>query len=630
MELSTLLRPPMAAAPGRLDLYAVKPPQSAWQKAANVVGHIVQAFNSRRERRALSVLATTNPFTIQRAQRADRRAVASAVQFLQKRNPAAVKNWYESGYPFLDGSQSFLPSIIQDARYDQNTITRREMLRKMRYWSQNSDVYKSGLDVSRQYTIGTHTPVVTSLATSEYPDEKGHTWSHRAVVVFNEMCEQAGFDGESLFQQLTVAHDCKKTDGDILFVEASRPAPAPGRPHLKIWRPCFKMVEGHRIETPPNRWQEEGKTIVDGVQFAAIDVTMPDGKTRKMMQRTGYHIKDSWATANGQPDAYTFIPIEYAALIFTPHRVDQIRGLSDFYAVEPTLALLEDLLKMEMRAQEVQSNLSVFITNGAGQLVDDKAQATLGALNIKVGLNPEGQAIVTADDIQKAKEIYKKIWGGETFVGRTGDSLGFLAPTRPAEATLNLWDYLINSFCMGARLPRILVFPKFTKGQGTEVRAELDRANTGFRAEFNLNWKPLLQRIWNYFIGWAIKNDPRCADAPANWQSIEVSPPRSVLVDLGYDSSAMLAELAAGITNLHFIAQKLGTTRDKLIDLSVSDIVMLKKACNKASGKPDEQITVEPAEVRQSLSVVLANLAAVKQAETAAAAQQDKEMELAA
>lgn len=595
-----------------------RPPATVLGKLAFHVSRFTNALETRRELKALAVLATTSPVNIGHARRSERRAVARSIRVLGKNRPAAVQNWYESGLPFLNGSRSHLPSLIQDARYDQNMVTRRELLRKMRYWSQNSGLCKSTLDVSRQYVIGTHTPVITSLA----GDSK---WADAAEQVFCEMIEKAGLDGESLLQMLTVAHDCKKIDGDVLFVETSRRQPFTirrGTPHeTEILKsvPCFQMVEGHRIETPPSLWNQEGISIVDGVQFQIVEHKLEDGRARKAMVRQGYWVRDAANSVAMNDESYSFIPVAGAVLVFTPNRINQVRGLSDYYAGETMLAMIEDLLKLELRAQEVQSNLTVFITNGAGQIVDQKTQAYMGGLGLKLAKDAEGKPIVTTKDIEQAKEVYKQINGGETFVGRTGDTLGFLAPTRPAEATLNLWEYLINIWCASARTVRVLVFPKTTKGQGTEVRAEIDKVNTAFIGEFNLNWKPVMQRAWEYFIGWAKDNDERLKNPPADWKHIEVSPPRSVLVDHGYDSAAMLAELAAGVTNLHFIAQRLGTTGKKLIAAAVKDIFMLKQECARISKQPVDNIQVSAEEVRQSLSDVIKNLAAMKTAENAKA-----------
>jgi len=584
----------------------------------NITRHVSRVTNvlaQRSERRALAQLSTLHPLALTNGRRSERRAAEKCLRVLSKNHSHAIRNWYEAGFPFLDGTRSWTPSIIQDARYDQNLVTRREMLRRMRYWSQNSGIYKSTVDVRRQYVIGTHAPVITSLS-------KNTAWAEIAEAVFEEMIKTAGIEGEPLYQMLTVGFNVKKHDGDVLFTETSIVAEIPIRQGTKYATkikksvPRLQMVEGHRIETPPNRWKDEGLTIVDGVQFQEVEQKLPDGTARKANVRIGYWVKDAF---NGftNDEAYSFIPVDHCCLVFTPTRVNQIRGLSDFYAGETSLAMLEDLLKLELRAQEVQSNISVFITNGAGQIVNEKTQATLGGLGIKLTKDPTGKPIVTTEDIEKTKEVYKKIWGGEVFVGRTNDTLAFQAPVRPAEATLNLWNHLINLWCAGAETTRVLVFPKSEKGQGTEVRAELDKFNTSAIGEFNLNWKPLIHRVWKYFIGWAIDNDPRLKNAPEDWENIEVSPPRSVLVDAGYDSASMLAELAAGVTNLHFVAQRLGTTAKRLIKMAVQDIYQLKKACNEISGKADAPIEVKPEEVRQSLADVVKNLAAMKTAEAA-------------
>lgn len=581
------------------------------KQVVNRLSKIVRAISHRRECRALAVLHTNPPQNLHRAPRRDRRSVQNAIAYLGRVRPLAVRNWYESGFPGGDGTRSWLLSLIQDARYDQNQITRVEAMRRVRYWRQNSPLLASALDVSRQYTIGTHMPVVTSLAT----DTTG--WRERAEAVFKEMSDSAGLNGESLFQMLGVAHDCKKTDGDILFQKTSRRTRLKLRQsEVEISRPCYQLIEGHRIETPFGQWDRENVDIVDGVQFKNVETRTPNGEARKQTVRSGYWVRDGNSPFSNQ-ETYSFVRAEDCIYVYTPHRVNQVRGLSDFIVVEATLALLEDLLKIETRAQEVQSDITTFITNGAGQLPDPRMERSIGALGIKVSNGADGKPIVTTDDIKKASQVYENIYGGRQMVGRTGDTITHMAPNRPAEATLNLWDFLINSFCRGCKSPRVLTFPKWNKGQGTEVRAELDSANSSWLCEFNLNWKPVIQTSWEDFIGWAIKNDPRVSDPPADWKHIEVSPPRSVLVDIGYDAAATLANLAAGITNLHFIAQDLGTTRSKLVKMSVSDLILIKQECAAQSKAAGEGIEVSAAEVRQSLGEVVKNLAAAKTAEAA-------------
>ena len=97
-------------------------------------------------------------------------------------------------------------------------------------------------------------------------------------------------------------------------------------------------------------------------------------------------------------EGFQRVPVQYCYRAATAHRVNETRGMTDFYAAEPTLALLEDLLKLEMRAQEVQSDIALFITNGAGQQVSEKIQGLANAGIVKVSKDADGKAIVTAKD----------------------------------------------------------------------------------------------------------------------------------------------------------------------------------------------------------------------------------------
>jgi hypothetical protein len=583
------------------------------------------ARSTRRESRAVSALIGVNPVRLNSASRSARRSVRRAVVTLNSRGKEwMVRNWYESGNPYSDGSRSYLPEVLTDARYDQNQITSREAMRRMRYWEQNSVFVKRALDISGQYVIGKHMPVVTPLGSDA-------AWTAKAETVFAEMTANAGLNGESLFEMLLIGCRRKKIDRDVFFVQTSKPGKVTiraGTKHetqLDVFKPCYQMVESHRVGSPFAMWAQEGFDCFDGVEYREITTQLPTGQTVKHKVKSAYWVNDS-SNVYSVDQGFTRVPVEYCYRAAQAHRVNESRSMTDFYAAEPTLALLEDLLKLEMRAQEVQSDISLFITNGAGAMVNEKTQATLGALGIKVGKDGDGKPIVTAKDIDAVKTVYEKIWGGRTAVGRTGDTLTPMAPNRPAEATLNLWNFLIDSFCVGAGYARILIFPTFAKGQGTEIRAQIEACSAQFIQEFNLVWKPFIQQVWECFIGWAVKNDERLKNPPSDWRHIEVSAPRSVCVDLGYDSDADLAQLAAGVTNLHAWAQKHGTTKAKLIRQSVSDLYDIKLACLQFAQQPEYAgITVEAAEVRQNLSEVIKNLAAMK---TAQAAQQTAEANL--
>ena len=581
--------------------------------------HGVRAFlNERAETRALATLATTNPAVVRNGTRLQKWPVQRACAALVKANKAHhVSNWYESGNPYSDGSRSYLPEVLTDARYDQNQITRREAMRRMRYWEQNSIFVKRAKDIKSQYVIGTHCPVVTSLSADT-------VWQKNAEVVFHEMCASAGLNGESLFAMLDIGCGRKTVDGNVLFVQTSKPGAVTirrGAKHeteLSVMRPCYQMVESHRVGTPFSRWQDEGQDIFDGIQYGEISTKLPDGQTVKHKVRTHYWVNDS-ANVFSVEQGFTMIPVQFAYYASTAHRVNEPRGMTDFYAAEPTLAKLEDLLDLEMKAQVIQSDIAMFITNGAGQAPTMSQQSSLSSLGIKVSTGGDGKPVVTAKDIENVKAIYEKVMGGQKFYGRTGDTAQMMAPNRPAEATLNLWNFVIDSFCGAANVPRILIFPKSQKkGQGTEVRAEIEAANAAFIKEFNLVWKPFIHQVWEYFIGWAVQNDERVKNPPADWKQIDVSHPRSVVVDLGYAAAETISFLAAGLISVHQVAQQFGTTRSKIIDNSVRDVADIKLACAKLAENSDYSkygITVDASEVRSNLAEVVKAFAAKTAAE---------------
>lgn len=588
----------------------------------------------KRENSAIALLGVTSPHAIKTAPVNRQREVVKAISTLNKTKPHMVRNWYESGNPYSDGSRSYVGNYSTDARYDQNPVARRTMEIRCRYWEQNSTFMKSALDVGGQYAIGTHMPVVTSLASGS----DSASWRDRAEKVFHEMCGDAGLNDESMFSLMDVARRRATVDGNILAVETSKRGQMVIRRGTKyetlldVWKPCYQLIESQRIGSPYESWTNTDTNIFDGVQFMEIESKLPNGAVRKQLVKSGYWVNDSLSMTTAEKKN-VFIPVANCYYATTAHRVNEPRGVSAFYAAEPTLALLEDLLKLEMRAQEVQSDIALIITNGAGQAVSQPMQSTLAGLGVQVSTGTDGKPVVTAKDVADVKVIYDKIWGGRTAIGRTGDTLEMGEPKRPAEATRYLWNFLIDSFCSGSNVPRILVHPKDNKGQGTEVRAEIEKANAAWIKEFNLVWKPWVHRQWNYFIGWAIQNDERVKNPPADWQHIEVSPPRSVVVDLGYVSANALAEMAAGVCSLHDWAQDRGTTKQRIIQNSVSDLFDIKLACAKAAENPEYAkygITVEAAEVRNNLSEVVKNMALQATAEAQKAVAENPPEEIAA
>ncbi|HLY64199.1 MAG TPA: phage portal protein, partial [Chloroflexota bacterium] len=290
-----------------------------------------------------------------------------------------IRNWYEGGWPILSGDTSYVPSIVQDSRFDQSYITRREMLRRMRYWSQNSAIVESILSVGERYTVGPSGLHVSWYPTDDASQDSDDTWYDRAEQVTAEAFEDFGWNGESMETLLKIGYRCQKIDGDVMFIKTRRRKSLDlGKQRLMVSQPCLQIIEGHRIETPFNKWTNEGITTMDGIEFELVQV---DG--RPLLQRVGFWVRTGFGEFE-QNTSWDLIPNAALFYLRNEQRASQPRAVSDFYAVEPDIHKLEDLLLMELKAQNSQSNRAVKIENAAGELnpLDPKLRAIQTARGI--------------------------------------------------------------------------------------------------------------------------------------------------------------------------------------------------------------------------------------------------------
>jgi len=327
----------------------------------------------------------------------------------------------------------------------------------------------------------------------------------------------------------------------------------------------LQIVEAHRVESPWNRWDDEGHHMIDGVQFKVVKNVVPgvDGKSESadMIEKVGYWMRNSMGSFQ-QDDSWRDVAADSVFHIFNPTRANQYRGISDFYAVEVNLHKLEDLLTIEMKAQNTQSIRAVGIETASGQAASP-LDKRIESINKARGIDQ--QPATNLDDVfNKRCETYRNETGAYVYGLKLGEKVHFDSPTRPAESTLMLWEYLTNSICAGTHSPRCLVFEKISNGsaksQGTEVRAQLDSADAFYKGDFQ-KWKIFVRDAVVWYMEWAIKNDFRAADPPANWRDcIHIHQPQACNVDVGNNASADMMMLAAGAMDYDMILGPQGTS----------------------------------------------------------------------
>lgn len=460
----------------------------------------------------------------------------------------AARNWYEGGWPiWTGGNYSYLPSLVQDARFDQNYVTRREMMRRMRYWSQNSALLESILSVGERYTVGSG-----GLTVSCYPADGGlddeieeDNWYERAEQVIAEWFKDCGWNCETMERLLKIGYRCQKVDGEVFYIKTRKLGfiEYDGR-KVQVYKPCLQAVEAHRVETPWTKFDDYN--LIDGVQFKLVDAG--DGKEkRQLLSLTGFWCRNGMGGFE-QNDSWNLIEKENCFHLFNMHRVNQYRGLSDFYSCSMDLHKLEDLVEIELKAQNSQSIRAVGIESNSGQAtspLDPKLEA------VRIARGQGSTPTNTGEKELFARyEMFRKETGAYVYGLKTGEKVHFDSPNRPSESTLQLWEFLVNSVCAGGKVPRCLVFNLISgssaRPQGTQVRADLDNADLFFKSDFQ-KWKHFLIDAVIWYLEWAIKNDLRVSDPPANWRScLHIQQPEACNVDVGYTTQSNLALLSAG------------------------------------------------------------------------------------
>ena len=435
---------------------------------------------------------------------------------LRKRFKAAVKAWYEGGFPILTGERSWVPALIQDARFDAGSVTRRELMRKARYFEQNNFLVNRAADLWEQYVIG-----VNGLQLQ--PTSSDTEWNKRCKEAWEDWCCEADWMGVCDLSELQkIGSRLEFVDGECFFIKTRQKTPRGSVPRIHL-------VESHRCETPPKLWDKEGSTIVDGVTVDA------DGRTLSFWLRQGFDFS-----------AYGEFPATNVMHVGEASRAAQYRYLTWMYPVMNALHDLDDLILLEMRAAKDQAEKSTVFNTQTGEM------PTAQELLKKKLISPPGRTTTDADveSLEKRVEYYKQALGGRAIALRIGETVTPLAPNRPSQATLNLWDMLVSAYCAGIGIPKVLMLSEFLgKAQGTIARSDLDVAAQFFRAR-SRPWARMTYETYLYWVEWAKYNDLRVADPPADYKRAQIHPPRSVNVDVGYNMDAALKGIAAGCGDL--------------------------------------------------------------------------------
>lgn len=395
--------------------------------------------------------------------------------------------------------RSYIPASVQSARFDANSSTRIELLRKARYFERNSPIVNRLADLFEAYTVGTGLQVNPASADAD--------WNARAKSWWEGWCQYPDLTSRQSFGTLQgLIARTWFIDGEsfVLFTRGQSN------------RPRLQLLEGHLVATPPELAAQEGKTVIDGVAV--------DGNGRPV----SYYVAED--RGSDQKRTYTPRPADFVHHLFEPSRPGQMRGLSFLHPVINTLHDLDDMQILETDAAREHASVAKIIKTASGEYSDEDAV--------------RGTQTTGVDGRTKA-DYYRDVIDASVKVLQTGDEYNLISSNRPSVVTQDFWRYLTEAVCAGVGIPYVMVYPDSM--QGTVYRGALDMANSFFRAR-SMVIADAVRRIWAYVIGAARYTERELVDAPPDWANITIQSPRATNVDVGRNSAARLAELQAGAT----------------------------------------------------------------------------------
>lgn len=408
-----------------------------------------------------------------------------------------VTNRYEgAGYSY---GRSLLDSSYTSARFDITQSTREQIVRKSRFFEQNSDIIQRAADLFECYTVGSRFQLAPA---SSDPD-----WNRRAKAFWDRWSTLPDVASKQhLSTLLGLVARTWFIDGEGFIIKTRG---ATGIPRIQL-------VETQLCRTPDNL--RDTAAVVDGVEL--------DPRTgRPVAYFIGREDKPGQFTDIRRVPSYGIIHV------MEPCRPGQIRGLPFCYSVINTLHDLDDLQKLEMQAAKIGASVANVATLKNGEVTASSFRGGAGAASTSPA--ERGQAI-------------KDVTGSSTIVLNEGEAFQQFATERPSLNMQEFWKQLTMKVCSGIGIPYVLLYPETM--QGTVYRGALDMSAVWFRSRHAVI-AAAAQEIWEYVISWAIENPEQSGlgGAPDDWRSTSIRAPRAPNVDVGRNSAAQLAELAAGM-----------------------------------------------------------------------------------
>lgn len=428
-----------------------------------------------------------------------------------------VLNDYEAGRRYSP-RRSYIPGWLRDARFDADAATRMEIVRKARYFERNSAIVNRLYDLFEEYTVGPN-------GLQFIPASSDRKWNANMRAYWNDWGQFPDMTSLQPFGSLcSLSARTWAGDGEVFILKTRGRVRDGGRSFPRI-----QLIETHRVETPSVDYANT--KIIDGIRVNE------DGRpTHYFVQR-----------GDEREERFEEIPAERIVHIFEPTRPGMYRGLPLLYPVLNDLHDLDDLELMAMDISKDAATIRRIVKTKSGELSQDDFR--------RARLRTDGTQGTSGGSARERSKYYEDVFGPEVKALYHEDEMQQFEVTRPAESERLFWDYKTSKVCAGFGISKLLVFP--WSMQGTVTRADLDVAAQFFRSRSGVlgsKWTD----VYHYVAEFGIAQERTLSDRPGDWKKVKVRPPRSVNVDVGRNSSAIINEYMAGLRTLESVYGELG------------------------------------------------------------------------
>lgn len=412
------------------------------------------------------------------------------------RYEAAFQQW---------GLRSWIQQTVQDARFDVDSSTRLELVRRHRYWVCNSSLVNRIRNLFIQFSVGcSGLQVIANSDDENWNEARNENWL--------QWCQEPELNSRLPMGVLTQQWAGALFDDGEVFIYLTQD---------ERGKPKIVTLESQRVATPTDLKKEEGKNLFDGIRY--------DGNGKPVT----YYVRVS----QDPRDAYKPIDASLIIHLFKARRPGMLRGIPEGFSAMNTLHDYEDCKMLEMQVSKQAAQIGAVETNKTGEVDIANTRKT----NFKI----QTQDIAGNPVLKNGDQLYNVVFGSNKYTLAAGDTLKQFQVDRPSLTTQAFWDLTISDICCSYNVPKLLVVPYSL--QGTVTRADLDICTNAFRVNFEIIAYGL-RKVYEWQTKWANAYDRTMEKMkmPMNSARSVIRPPRAPNVDIGYTAKELALELELG------------------------------------------------------------------------------------